>query len=92
MRDEMSDRRGWHLDKGIPIAVILTVLVMVVTISRDQSKQDERIALLETSMRMLQQARINDQQRSEKKFDELKVDLRAINAKLDRLIEKRSFD
>lgn len=92
MRGEMSDRRGWHLDKGIPIAVILTVLVMVVTISRDQSKQDERIALLETSMRMLQQTRINDQQRSEKKFDELKVDLRAINAKLDRLIEKRSFD
>lgn len=92
MSEEMSDRRGWHLDKGIPIAVIITLVILVVTASRDQSKQDERIALLETSMQMLQRSRINDQERSEKKFDELKVDLRAINAKLDRLIESRSYD
>jgi hypothetical protein len=36
---------------------------------------------------MLQQARLNDQERAEKNFDELKLDLRAMNAKLDRLIE-----
>ncbi|HET8799639.1 MAG TPA: hypothetical protein VFN01_00510 [Marinobacter sp.] len=84
----MSDRRGWHLDKGIPIAVIISVVILAVSISRDQSKQDERIALVETSVQMLQRARLSDQARAEKNFDELKVDIRAINAKLDRLIER----
>lgn len=84
---DMSDRRGWHVDKGIPIAVIITVVVLAVSISRDQSKQDERISLVETSVHMLQQARLNDQARTEKNFDELKADLKAMNAKLDKLIQ-----
>lgn len=87
MREDVSDRRGWHVDKGIPIAVIITVIILAVSISRDQSKQDERISLVETSVHMLQQARLNDQERAEKNFDELKADLRAMDAKLDRLIE-----
>lgn len=87
MSDDVSDRRGWHLDKGIPIAVIVSVVVLAVSISRDQSKQDERISLVEGSVQVLQQARLNDQERTEKNFDELKVDLRSMNEKLDRLIE-----
>lgn len=89
MSEEMSDRRSWHIDKGIPIAVILSVVVLAVSISRDQSKQDERISLVETSVQMLQKSRLNDQERAEKRFDEFKTDLRAINAKLDRLIESQ---
>ena len=89
---EVSDRRGWHIDKGIPIAVIISVIILAVTISRDQSKQDERISLVEGSVRVLQQARMNDRERTEKKFDELKEDLRRINDKLDRLIESRMPD
>jgi len=87
MSEDMSDRRGWHVDKGIPIAVIITVVMLAVSISRDQSKQDERISLVETSVHMLQQARLNDQARTEKNFDELKADIKAMNAKLDRLIQ-----
>ena len=82
--------RGWHVDKGIPIAVIITVIMLAVSISRDQSKQDERISVVETSVSLLQQARANDREQSEKKFDELKTDLRLINNKLDRLIEGRA--
>lgn len=89
---DVADRRGWHVDKGIPIAVIITVVVLAVSISRDQAKQDERIALVESSVQMIQQSRISDQQRSEKKFDELKTDLRLISGKLDRLIEDRRND
>ena len=89
---EMADRRGLHVDKGIPIAVIITVIMLAVGISRDQAKQDERIALVESSVQMIQQSRISDQQRSEKKFDELKTDLRLISGKLDRLIEDRRND
>lgn len=85
--DEVSDRRGWHIDKGIPIAVLITVVLLAVSIARDQSKQDERISLVENSVHMLQQARINDQERTQKAYDELKVDIRRMNEKLDRLLE-----
>lgn len=89
MREEVSDRRGWHVDKGIPIAVIVSVIILAVSISRDQSKQDERISLVEGSVQVLQRARLNDQARTEKNFDELKVDIRSMNSKLDRLIERQ---
>ncbi|WP_405418685.1 hypothetical protein NUW46_04975 [Marinobacter sp. MA] len=85
----MSDRRGWHIDKGIPIAVLITVVGLAVSISRDQSKQDERIALVESSVRMLQEARVNDQARTQKTYDELRVDIRRMNEKLDRLLESQ---
>ncbi|AOY88637.1 hypothetical protein BKP64_10905 [Marinobacter salinus] len=83
------DRRGWHIDKGIPIAVLVTVVLLAVSIARDQSKQDERISLVESSVQTLQQARINDQERTQKTYDELKVDIRRMNEKLDRLLESQ---
>ncbi len=86
---EVSDRRGWHIDKGIPIAVLVTVVLLAVSIARDQSKQDERLSLVESSVQTLQQARVNDQERTEKTYNELKVDIRRMNEKLDRLLEKQ---
>ena len=86
---EVSDRRGWHIDKGIPIAVLVTVVLLAVSIARDQSKQDERLSLVESSVQTLQQARPNDQERTEKTYNELKVDIRRMNEKLDRLLESQ---
>ncbi len=86
---DMADRRGWHIDKGIGVAHILTTFMLIVTALWYLAGQDRRIAVLEMGVSHLQQSRANDQQHSEKKFDELKTDLRLINAKLDRLIEGR---
>ena len=86
---EVSDRRGWHIDKGIPIAVLVSVVLLAVSIARDQSKQDERLSLVESSVQTLQQARINGQERTQKTYDELRVDIRRMNEKLDRLLEKQ---
>ncbi|SOB76170.1 hypothetical protein SAMN04488490_1848 [Marinobacter sp. LV10R510-11A] len=87
MADDVNDRRGWHVDKGIGVAHIITTLMLIVTALWYIAGQDRRIAVLELGVNYLQQSRINDQSRTEKKFDELKTDLRTINSKLDRLIE-----
>ena len=82
-----TSRRGWHIDKGIPIAVILALLGIAYAGVQRLSAQDERISKVELSVQYIQQSRVIDQGRTEKKFDELKTDLRTINSKLDRIIE-----
>ena len=83
----MSDRRTWHLDRGVPVAAIITLMVLVVSISRNQSKQDEQIALIKGSVEDIHRSRAHDRNRTEKRLDDFKIDLRSINKKLDRLIE-----
>ena len=85
--DTPQDRRGWHIDKGIPIIVMITVLGLVWQTAKDQARQDERISMTELSIQGIRQSLTNDQVRTEKKFEELKVDLRIIGGKLDRLNE-----
>lgn len=85
--DDVNDRRGWHIDKGVGVAHIITTGMLIVTALWYLAGQDRRIAILEMGQSHLQQSRINDQSRTEKKFDDLKTDLRLINGKLDRIIE-----
>lgn len=84
------DRRGWHLDRGISVTNILATASVVVAGVMYLGEQDTRISNLELNVQHLQQAALADQDRTEKKFDELKTDLRMINAKLDRLIESQT--
>lgn len=86
----IDDRRGWHIDKGIGVAHIITTVMLIVTAIWFFAGQDRRIAVLEIGVHNLQQSRLQDQARADKKFDELKTDLRLINNKLDRLIESRA--
>jgi len=88
--DQVNDRRGWHLDKGVSIAHILTTVALVVGALLYLADQDKRISNLELNYENLKEARVEDQSRADRKFDELKTDLRTINAKLDRLIESQS--
>jgi hypothetical protein len=82
-----SDRRGWHVDKGIGVAHIITTCMLIVTALWYLAGQDKRLAVLESGFIYVQQSRVTDQGRTDKKFDDLKIDLRTINSKLDRLIE-----
>lgn len=86
---DMADRRGWHIDKGIGVAHIITTGMLIVTALWYLAGQDRRISLLEQGVDHLKQSRVSDQHRTEKTLDELKTDLRLINNKLDRLIEGR---
>lgn len=85
-----TDRRGWHLDKGVSIAHILTTVALVIGALLYVTDQDKRISNLELNYDHLKAARVEDQARADRKFDELKTDLRTINAKLDRLIESQA--
>jgi len=87
MSDNHQDRRRWHIDRGIPIAVILALIGIAYAGIQRLSEQDERISKVELNVQYIQQSRTIDQGRTEKKFDELKTDLRTINSKLDRIIE-----
>lgn len=84
---DMADRRQWHLDKSVSVAHIITTVALVVSALWFLAGQDRRISNLELNYAHLKAARVEDQERAERKFDELKTDLRMINAKLDRLIE-----
>lgn len=87
---EMADRRQWHLDKSVSVAHIITTVAFVVSAMWFFAGQDRRISNLELNYAHLKAARAEDQDRAERKFNELKTDLRTINAKLDRLIEAKS--
>lgn len=92
MDSDVSDSRGWHIDKGIGAVHIITTISLIITALWYLAGQDRRVAVIELGITHLQQSRTNDLQRTEKKFDELKTDLRTINSKLDRLIEGRYND
>lgn len=84
---DVNDRRGWHIDKGVGVAHIITTGMLIVTALWYLAGQDRRIAVLELGQAHLRQSRANDTQRTNKKFDDLRTDLRVINRKLDRIIE-----
>lgn len=74
------------------MAHITTTGALIVTAVMYLAGQDTRLSNLELNVKHLQTERVADQDRTEKKFDELKTDLRVINSKLDRLIESKSYD
>lgn len=88
--DMTEDRRGWHINKGVDLIHVLTTIVIVVGGLWFLAEQNTRISNLELNYRHMQQMNMAEQDRTEKKFDELKTDLRMINSKLDRLIETQS--
>lgn len=88
--ESMADRRGWHLDKGVSVAHIATTAALIVGAVMYLAGQDTRISNLELNYQHLKAQAAAEGDRTEKKFDELKTDLRVINGKLDRLIEDRS--
>ncbi|WP_328186931.1 hypothetical protein [Marinobacter sp. OP 3.4] len=91
----MSDqqpRENWHVSKTINITHLLTTMAMLLSALWYLAGQDTRISQAELNIRHLQDQRVQDRETSEKKFDELKTDLRLINSKLDRLIENQTYE
>lgn len=88
-RQPQDDR--WHVSKTINITHLMTTMAMLLSALWYLAGQDTRISQAELNIRHLQDQRVQDRTSTEKKFDELRVDLRSINSKLDRLIESQSY-
>lgn len=87
-QQQAEERRQWHLDKTFSISHLISTIAAITMASVFISKMDTRITLIEqtTSAQKAvdtrQDAEIAESRRS------IKEDLRDLNAKMDRLIER----
>lgn len=78
---------NWHLSKTINLGHILTTAFMFVTVMWFFFQQDSRISQIELGLKHIQEVRVADQARTDKKFDEIRSYMLRIEGKLDRIIE-----
>lgn len=78
----------WHLDKRVPIGLIGAVLVQTISFVWFISKIDSRVSSLESGV-VMQRDRDDRQDRSASEAAaNVRSDLKEIDRKLDRLIER----
>lgn len=93
MNTEPGQSSDWHLDKKVPIsllvAIVLQAVACIVYVSRMEARFDQRMALLEADNRTLHD-RDSEMLRTRQDETKLLVDrLDRLEQKLDRLIERR---
>lgn len=88
-----NDREGWHLDKKVPISIIVVLLAQIVGGLWFLSKLDSRIGALESAK--VEQAARDSRQDSDNASavtllrDDFREMRRDLGGKLDRLVESR---
>ncbi len=92
MAEPHSADNGWHLSKTINITHLLTTGMLVVSGLWYLAGERSRVDSLELTVKHLQEARLADQARTEKRFDEIRATMQRIDTKLDQLIMARSRD
>jgi hypothetical protein len=89
MNAEWSDGK-WHLDRKVPIGIIVALCVQLASFIWFMSKMDSRIFALETA-KFAQHERDEAQDKTSADSDALiRAQLMRIDDKLDRLLERRS--
>ncbi len=88
MRAE-NDYHQWHLDKTVSIGHIISTVAIALSVFSWALVMDKRIEKNAQSIEFLAQNHERLEQRVDATRNEIRQDLRAINAKLDRLIEQR---
>lgn len=86
---ERRKKQNWHLEKTVSISHILTTIAALSTVLVMGSKFDTRLSLVEQLVSS--QRSVDSRQDSEASASReiVRQQLRDINAKLDRLIERR---
>lgn len=84
-----SQHESWHLSRTINVSHLIATAAAIISVMWWISGYETRMSQVELNIAHIQQGRATYEARTEKKFDELKGDLRLINDKLDRLIRER---
>lgn len=86
--DVLKNESGWHLDRRVPITLIITLLLQAAAGLWFAAKMDSRVASLE-HVRVEQKERDNEQDRAVRDTAALiRADLTYIRAQLDELIRE----
>ena len=85
-----NDRREWHLDKTVSVGHIISTLVIAMSVFSWALAIDKRVEQNAQNIKFLTQNHKRLENHVEATRNEIRQDLRAINAKLDRLIERRT--
>lgn len=88
MNNRITEDDRWHLDKKVPIALIVALIMQAATTVWFGSKLDSRIAMLEDS-RLVQHV-VDDKQDklTGDAITLLRSDIHDVGAKVDRLFER----
>lgn len=82
------DQTSWHLSKSVPITLIVAIVAQTGALIWFISKIDSRIQALEHAA-VLQRERDNSQDAAAREaLASLRSDIREVDRKLDRLIER----
>lgn len=83
------DRRGWHLNKGLDLGHLLVTVSMLAGFILWALAQERRITTVENGLRSEHEINLAQDLERARQRDEIRSDLKAINEKLDRLVERR---
>lgn len=83
-------REPWHISRAVSVTHILSTITIVAAVFIFLSEQNSRISSNELNIAHLQQSRVADEARTEKRFDEIRSTMLRIDGKLDQLIRDRS--
>lgn len=84
-----KERRGWHLERRIGLDVIISFLFLFLAGLGYVVRQDTRVTKVEDRATTLEAADVRIEGVQKTQRDEVRTDLKDINSKLDRLIERR---
>ncbi len=85
-----DEGRKWHLEKGVPIGIIVAMMVQFMGGLWFVSKLDARVYALETAAVMQREVDQRQDDSSRATRAEVLRQLERMDEKLDRLIEKRA--
>lgn len=84
-----KDRRGWHLNRGIDLGHILVTIAMLAGFFTWAMVQEKRLTTVENGLTREHEVNLGQDVERLRQRDEIRSDLKAINEKLDRLVERR---
>lgn len=85
-----TNQNEWVFKKEINITHIFATITLVVSALIFGSDMDKRIDLNATNIQHLSKSQAKNEQRYKEFRSEMRADIKAINNKLDRLLESRS--